>query len=75
MAIVTKLPDVTKVEGLILDKSGIPQNSKVTLQYSDHNNTWYETEYPLIEALRMLNFLEKMSREQGFDLLRQSLIE
>ncbi len=75
MSIVTKLPDVAKIEGFILNKCDIPQNSTVSLQYSDHSNTWHEMEIPLTEALRLLNFLEKMSGEQGYDLLRQSLLE
>ncbi len=71
MSIVTKLPDVAKVEGFILNKRATLQESSVTLQYSDHNNVWYEMEIPLDGALYLLHLLLIMSAEQDYEPLSQ----
>ena len=71
MALVTKLPNVDRIRGIELSRSESPQESKVSLQYSDQNNEWYETEMSLLDALYLLNLLEAMSREQGYDDLRR----
>ena len=71
MSLITKLPNVDRIRGIELSRSQSPQESKVSLQYSDQSNEWYETEMPLLDALYLLNLLEAMSREQGYDYLRQ----
>jgi len=68
---VYKLPNVDRIRGIRLSKGESPQKSTVFLQYTDRNNEWYETEIPLLDALYLLNLLEGMSREQGYDHLRQ----
>jgi len=68
---VKQLPPVGRIQGVSLVPHIDPAQAKVTLQYTDPNNEWYETTMPLLDALYLLNLLETMSREQNFDHLRR----
>ena len=65
------LPPVGRIQGISLIPDEDPHKAVVELQYTDQNSEWYESVMPLLDALYLLNLLEAMSREQGFDELRR----
>lgn len=71
-----RLPDVGRIQGLQLQDSPLrdPAAMRVELQYTDRESTsvWHTLQIPLLDALYLLNLLEAMSQEQGFDHLRRA---
>lgn len=76
---VKKLPAVGRIEGLQLVLSGTsdPSSHHIEVQYTARTPQagwapqWHSLEIPLPDALYLLNLLEAMSRDNGFDRLRQ----
>lgn len=74
---VIKLPDVQSIEGLVLQRSGSadPKTHRVELQYIGRTSQGerHSVTMPLLDALYLLNLLETMAQDEGFDHLRRRL--
>lgn len=66
-----KLPDVDRIQSVVPTLYRDAKKSTVELRYTDHKQQLYELTMPLLDALYLLNCLEEMSREKGFDHLRR----
>lgn len=71
------LPPVGRIEGLVLQPSGTadPSVHRIEIQYTGRTpdaGTWHRLEMPLLDALYLLNLLEAMSKDNGFDHLRKA---
>lgn len=75
MGAINALPDVGRIQGLVLQPSPLrdPAAMRVELQYTARTQPtqWHSLQIPLLDALHLLNLLEAMSAEQGFDHLRR----
>jgi hypothetical protein len=72
---VNRLPDVGRIQGVVLQRSALkdPKADKIELQYTDRTplQKWHSVQMPLLDALYLLNILESLSRDEGFDHLRR----
>lgn len=66
----TKLPDADHVDGTILEVGPTPQTSIVKIQYSNARTGTHEVAMNVPNALYLLNVLEALAKEHGFDHLR-----
>ena len=66
-----KLSSVDRICGLSLNIDNDSKKCVVIIQYIDHEQQLTDINIPLLDALYLLNFLEAMSKERGFDHLRQ----
>jgi hypothetical protein len=55
-----KLPAVGRIEGAALHKAESPQDATVDFQYIDVTGEPQEISMPFLEALHLLNLLQKM---------------
>ena len=66
------LPAVDRIHGIALYKEATPKDSYIGLQYDNrHTEKPLELRIPLLDALYLLNLLEKMSGDNGLDPLRR----
>ena len=71
---VTTLPPVGRIEGVSLHGQGSdPSALTVELQYTGQTplQAWHSVKMPLLDALYLLNLLEALSLQGGFDHLRR----
>lgn len=66
-----QLPDCDHLEGISLLPAPTPKASRVTLQYRNATAGWCKVEMPLLDALYLLNPLEALSAQNGYDALRR----
>jgi hypothetical protein len=70
-----RLPDVGRIQGLTLQDSPLrdPAAMRVELQYTGRESPseWHALQMPLLDAPYLLNLLQAMSQEQGFEALRR----
>ena len=75
MTAVKSLPAVGRIQGLQVrgSREGNPADAVVELQYTAHTpqEQWFSLELGLPDALYLLNLLEAMSQDGGFDRLRR----
>lgn len=69
-----KLQDVGRIQGVMFQPSPLndPVAHKVEVQYTDRTQRWHSLKMPLLDALYLLNMLEAMAKESGFDHLRRA---
>ena len=68
---ITQLPDADRIQGVHLLPGASPHLTEVALQYSNARTGWCEVKMPLMDALYLLNLLEALSKEHGYDALRK----
>jgi len=68
---ITQLPDADRIQGVHLLPGASPRLTEVALQYSNTRTGWCEVKMPLMDALYLLNLLEALSKEHGYDTLRR----
>ena len=68
---VQKLSSVDRIYGLSLNIDNDSKRCVVNIQYINREQQLTDINIPLLDALYLLNFLEAMSKERGFDHLRQ----
>lgn len=68
---ITQLPDVDRIQGVHLQPGATPALTEVALQYSNARTGLCELRIPLLDALYLLNVLERLSQENGYDALRK----
>lgn len=62
---VHKLPDASKIQGIVLYKSGQTQKDwYFELQYTDEANEWHEFRLSMLDGLYLLNLLKAADEEQ-----------
>jgi hypothetical protein len=66
----TKLPDADHVECAVLEKGPTPQTSIVKIQYNNARTGRHEVAMDVLNALFLLNALEALSQEHGYEPLR-----
>jgi hypothetical protein len=72
-AMINRLPDVSKVGGIILYKEGQPpEDWHFKIQYSDKHNNLQEIKVPLVEGLHLLNLLREVEKDQNLELWHRS---
>ncbi len=64
----SQLPAVGHIQGITLAQFESPQDATVKLQYSDHNDEWYETEMSFLDAMYLLNLLKAIQKDTGFEM-------
>lgn len=68
---ITQLPDADRMEGIALHPGPTPQTTHVSIQYRNSHTGWCEVKMPLLDALYLLNQLEALSADHGYDPLRR----
>ena len=68
---ITQLPDADRMEGVSLLAGATPQTIQVSIQYRNARTGWCEVKMPLLDALYLLNLLEALSADHGYDALRR----
>lgn len=68
---ITQLPDADRILGLHIEPAGSPRLTVVSLQYTNARTGDCEVRIPLLDALHLLNLLEAMSANHGYDALRR----
>jgi len=68
---ITKLPDVGRISGATLQKSTTAALSMVVVQYSDLTGSLFELRMPVLDALYLLNVIEAITEDSGYDHLRR----
>ena len=71
MAGAQMLSSVDRIYGLSLNIDNDSKRCIVNIQYINREQQLTDIKIPLLDALNLLNFLEAMSKERGFDDLRQ----
>lgn len=63
------LPNVTKMQGIVLNKSG-PRHEDwyFEVQYTDDAGTWHQLKLPMLDGLYLLNLLQAAEQEQHLGL-------
>ena len=64
---VNKLPPAKQIEGVQLQRSSLPLDRKVFIEYTDKKNEWHELELPFLDAMYLLDLLRQIERESGFN--------
>lgn len=75
MSAVVKLPPVDRIEDLQLHDSVSTDQSthRVEIQYTARTpsgQVWHSLQVPLLDAMYLLNMLEALAQDHGFDHLR-----
>ena len=66
---INRLPDVSRMGGIILYKQGHPpEDWFFKIQYSDKDNNLQEIKVPLLDGLHLLNLLSEAERDQDLEL-------
>jgi hypothetical protein len=65
---VNELPDVGRIQGLMLIPAQTPRDSKVQLQYTDQKGQWHQTTMPFLDAMYLLSALKALHDDTGFRL-------
>lgn len=68
---ITQLPDADRMEGVSLIPGATPQTTSVAIQYRNARTGWCEVKMPLLDALYLLNALEALAVDHGYDHLRR----
>lgn len=64
-SMVNKLPNVARMQGLVLDKSGSrDEDWYFQVQYTDDADAWHEIRVPLRDGLYLLNLLKAAEQDQ-----------
>lgn len=71
LAGITQLPDADRIQGVQLLPGESPQLSSVAIQYTNARTGLCELKMPLLDALYLLNVLEALSADHGYDALRR----
>lgn len=66
-----QLPDVGRIQGVALSAAPTPQAAIVAVQYIDRTNALCEVRMSFLDALYLLNALEQISIDSGWDHLRR----
>lgn len=67
---IMQLPDADRIQGVRLLPGASPALTSIALQYSNARTGWCEVKMPLLDALYLLNLLEAMAVDHGYDHLR-----
>lgn len=65
-----QLPDADRVKGVTLERRQTPEASTVTIQYQNGTAGWCKVRMSFLDAQYLLNGLEQMSLDSGWDHLR-----
>ena len=68
-----QLPPVDQIQGVQLQRSAVPSERKVFIEYTDCANEWHELEMPLPDAMYLMTLLHQIERECGFMPLEEPL--
>ena len=68
-----QLPPVDQIQGVQLQRSAVPSQRKVFIEYTDCANEWHELEMPLPDAMYLMTLLHQIERECGFMPLEEPL--
>lgn len=68
---ITQLPDADRIQGATLIPGATPQLTSVSTQYTNARTGRCELKMPLLDALYLLNLLEALSADHGYDPLRR----
>ena len=66
---VNRLPDVSKMQGLVLNKNAHGHEDwTFQMQYTDAAGIWHEVNMPMLDGLYLLNMLRTAEEEQHLKL-------
>lgn len=68
---ITQLPDADRILGVQLLPGTSPALSSISIQYSNARTGLCDLKMPLLDALYLLNLLEALSVDHGYDSLRR----
>lgn len=70
---INQLPAVDQIERVHYERSSLPSETRVFVEYTDRQNEWHELEIPLPDAMYLLNLLRQIEREAGFNTANEPL--
>lgn len=68
---ITQLPDADRILGVHISPGASPRLTEVSIQYTNSRTGWCELKMPLLDALHLLNLLEGLAVDHGYDHLRR----
>ena len=66
MGPIRKLPVVDRIRSASQQGNRMPGGTRVTVQYTDHKDEWFELQMSFFDAMYLLNLLRAIQEDIGY---------